>query len=89
LDDDLGGRSLGPLGFYSGTTNLVNRPNFTKQKRKKKRKKRSKHGSERPRLTIFLRNEALEEDGEAGAGDAAATEIETRLGLTGDVEAWR
>jgi hypothetical protein len=34
-------------------------------------------------LTIFFRTEALEEDGEAGAGDA----IETRPGLTGDVEA--
>jgi hypothetical protein len=30
----------------------------------------------------------LEEDGEAGAGDAADTEIDTWLGLTGDVEAW-
>lgn len=86
---------MGPLGFYIGTMNLVNRPNnFTKHKREKKNKKKKEKRKANMEmkdlwLTIFLRNEALEEDGEAGAGDAAATEIDTRLGLTGDVEVWR
>lgn len=74
---------MGPLGFYKGRE-----PRYLTTKLKEIEHTELKLKIAKPGLTIFFRPEALEEDGEAGGGDAAAA-IEMRPDLTGDVEACR